>query len=90
MARSAVISAVVASALTAAAFLANPDADDHRDGIRAATEEKSRLAGFLGLGVLKGLVVEYHSAGVVSWTTDDKGVVSIGGFGVVHVPERDR
>jgi hypothetical protein len=90
MARSAVVSAMVATAVTAAAFLSNPDLDAHRAEIRTAVEKQSRLADLLGLGVLKGLVVDYHSAGVVSWTTNADGVVSVGGFGMVFVPERSQ
>ena len=87
MAKAAVFSAVVASALTAAAFLLNPSPEQHRDKIKAAVAERSPLAGALGLGALKAFTSTYHPLGVASYTTVNDHVASIGAFGVVVVLE---
>ncbi len=81
----AVISAIVAAGITAAAFLLNPSAAQHRDRIKEATAERSPLAGALGLGALTAFVSTYHSLGVASYTTVDDRPISYGAFGVVIV-----
>ena len=85
MARSAVISAVVASAVTAAAFLLNPSPEQHRTHIRQTIAERHPLAGAIGIGALTAFTSRYHALGVASYTTVDDRVVSIGAFGVVYV-----
>jgi len=63
----------------------NPSGDRHREAIRAAVAERSPIAGALGLGALKSLIVEYHSWGIASYTVADDHVISVGAFGIVHV-----
>lgn len=85
MAKAALISAVIASALTAVAFLLNPSPEQHRDEIRAAVADRSPIAGALGLGVLTAFTSTYHPLGVASYTTVNERVVSVGAFGMVFV-----
>lgn len=85
MAKAALISAVVASAVTAAAFLLNPSPEQHRDQIRKSVADRSPIAGALGLGVLTAFTSTYHPLGVASYTTVNERVVSVGAFGMVFV-----
>lgn len=92
MARTAVVSAVIAAALTAAAFVLNPSPERHREKIKQAVAERSPLAGALGLGALTAFTSTYHPLGVASYTTVNGRTVSVGAFGVVLVlqPESDK
>lgn len=92
MARTAVVSAVIAAALTAAAFVLNPSPERHREKIKQAVAERSPLAGALGLGALTAFTSTYHPLGVASYTTVNGRTVSVGAFGVVLVlqPEASR
>lgn len=85
MARTAVVSAVIAAALTAAAFVLNPSPERHREKIKQAVAERSPLAGALGLGALTAFTSTYHPLGVASYTTVNDRTVSVGAFGVVLV-----
>lgn len=85
MARTAVVSAVIAAALTAAAFVLNPSPERHRERIKEAVAERSPLAGALGLGALTAFTSTYHPLGVASYTTVNGRTVSVGAFGVVLV-----
>ena len=87
MAKSSIVVAAVAVAVTAAAFLLNPSAEKHRDNIKAAVSERSPLAGALGLGALAAFTSTYHPLGVTSYTTVNDRVVSVGALGVVLVME---
>lgn len=73
-----------------AALVLNPSAETHRSAIRAAVAERSPLAGMLGLGALQSLTVDYHSMGLVSYTTSDAHVISVGALGFVHVLKQPR
>jgi hypothetical protein len=86
---SALLSAGIAAAVTAAAFLLNPSPEKHRDRIKARVAERSPLSGALGLGALKAFTSEYHTIGIASYTTFDDHVLSIGAFGVVVVMSPD-
>lgn len=86
---SALLSAGVAAAVTAAAFVLNPSPDRHRARIQAAVAERSPLSGALGLGALKAYTSEYHSLGIASYTSFDQRVLSVGAFGVVFVMQPD-
>lgn len=68
-----------------AAMALNPSETKHRSAIRDAVAERSPIAGMLGLGALKAMTVEYHSYGIVSYTSSDDDVISIGALGMVHV-----
>lgn len=85
MSRSAVLSAVIASAVTAAAFLLNPSHEQHREKIAQVIAERSPLAGTLGIGALAALTTTYHTLGVASYTTFNDRTVSVGALGIVHV-----
>jgi hypothetical protein len=90
--KGAVLSAVVTASVTAASFLLNPSPERHRDRIRSAVEERSPLAGAIGVGALQAFVSEYHSLGVASYTTVGDETLSIGALGLVFVldPADDR
>lgn len=92
MAKAVIVSAVVASAVTAAAFMLNPAPQQHRDKIRDAIADRSPLAGVLGIGALTAFTSVYHPLGVASYTTVADRTVSIGAFGMVFVlqPSLDR
>lgn len=85
MARTAVASALVAAALTAAAFVLNPSPERHREKIKQAVAERSPLAGALGLGALTAFTSTYHPLGIASYTTVNGRTVSVGAFGLVVV-----
>ena len=83
--RSTILAAVIGSVATAAAFLLNPSAEQHRARITADVAERSPLAGALGIGALQAFSSAYHSLGVASYTTMNERTVSIGAFGMVFV-----
>jgi hypothetical protein len=87
MARSVLISIVSTAAVTAAAFVFNPDEAAHAAAIKAAVAAQRPLAGALGLGVLTAWRAEYHDYGVVSAMRLEGQWVSIGALGYVHVFE---
>jgi hypothetical protein len=92
MARTAIVSAVVAAAVTAAAFLLNPSPDRHREKIKEAIAERSPIAGALGIGALTAFTSTYHPLGVASYTTVNERTISVGALGMVFVlqPKDDR
>lgn len=92
MAKPAVTSAIVAAAVTAAAFLLNPSPEQHRDKIKEAIAERSPLAGALGIGALTAFTSTYHPLGIASYTTINERTVSIGALGMVFVlqPEQEK
>ena len=74
----------VAGALTVVLAIAlNPTAERHRDKIKETLAERSKVAAVLQLGSLKAFVSNYHSLGVVSYTTVRDQVQTVGLFGVV-------
>ena len=73
------------AATLALAVVLNPSAERHRDRVRAAIGERNVLAKALGLGSLAALVSSYHSLGVVSYTSVDGHVLSVGAMGMVFV-----
>jgi hypothetical protein len=83
--KATVVSALVAAAVTAAAFLLNPSAEQHRVKIKAAIAERSPLAGVLGVGVLTAFTSTYHPLGVASYTTVNSRTVTVGALGMVFV-----
>ena len=92
MTRTSIVSAVVAAAVTAAAFLSNPSPEQHRTKIREVIAERSPVAGAFGLGVLTAFTSTYHPLGVASYTTVNDRTVSVGAFGMVFVlqPSQDK
>ena len=85
MAKSMFLTAVVTAAVTAAAFLLNPSAEQHRAKIKETIAERSPIAGALGIGALTAFTSTYHPLGVASYTTANDKTVSIGALGVVYV-----
>lgn len=83
MAKGVFTTAVLASALTAGAFLLNPTPEQHQAKIRAAVAEHQPLAGALGLGLLKSWTAQYHSIGIASYTTDETHLLSVGALSMV-------
>jgi hypothetical protein len=69
------------------ALLLNPGPDAHREKIKQAVAERSRIAGALQLGSVAAFVSSYHSLGVASYTRIDDRVLSWGALGFVHVPD---
>lgn len=92
MTGTSIVSAVVAAAVTAAAFLLNPSPEQHRTKIREVIAERSPVAGAFGLGVLTAFTSTYHPLGVASYTTVNDRTVSVGAFGMVFVlqPSQDK
>ncbi len=87
MARTVVVSAVAAAAVTAAAFVLNPSAERHRAKIKATLAERSPVAAALGIGALTAFASTYHPLGVISYTTVNDKTLSIGALGMVVVLE---
>lgn len=79
------ILALAAAGLGLLMLLLNPGADRHRDALRDATRERSLLESALGLGHVRAFLAEYHSLGLVSYTTVSGETASIGVLGVVMV-----
>jgi len=80
-----IVTALLAAAVTAAAFVFNPSAEQHRDKIRQAVAERSPIAGVLGIGALTAFASTYHPLGVASYTTVNGRTVSVGALGMVFV-----
>lgn len=78
---------LVAGALLALAFALNPSPEKHRARIKDAIGERSQLQRVLGIGHLTSFASTYHSLGVVSYTTVNEKVTSIGVMGMVFVPD---
>ena len=85
MAKTIFLTAVVTVAVTAAAFLLNPSAEQHRAKIKETIAQRSPIAGALGIGALTAFVSTYHPLGVASYTTANDKTVSVGALGVVYV-----
>jgi hypothetical protein len=85
MAKTVFLTAVVTAAVTAAAFLLNPSAEQHRAKIKEAVAQRSPIAGALGIGALTAFTSTYHPIGVASYTTANDKTVSVGALGVVYV-----
>ncbi|MFO1264161.1 MAG: hypothetical protein U1E84_12620 [Rhodoferax sp.] len=77
--------AAVAGVFFVAAFVLNPSAEKHRIQIKESIAERSPLAGFLGVGALTAFASNYHSLGVVSYTSIHDKTVSVGFLGMVFV-----
>ena len=85
MARNALVYAAVGATLTAALFVLNPSADQHRSRIQEVVAERSPLAGVLGVGALAAFTSTYHPLGVASYTTVNGRTLSVGALGMVFV-----
>lgn len=66
-------------------LLLNPSAERHRDAIRDAVNARSPLENVLGVGQLAAFVSRYHSLGLLSYTTVNGDVKSLGMLGAVMV-----
>jgi hypothetical protein len=85
MAKAILVTAVIAVAVTAAAFLLNPSPEQHRAKIKEDIAERSPIAGALGLGALTAFTSTYHPLGVASYTTVNDRTVAVGALGMVFV-----
>jgi hypothetical protein len=85
MTKAPVVSAIVAGAIVALAFMLNPSAEQHRAKIKEAVAERSPIAGALGIGAITAFTSTYHPLGVASYTTLNDRIVSVGAFGTVFV-----
>ena len=81
----ALLAAIVGAAITAAAFIFNASAEQHRTQIKEAIAARSPLASVLGIGALTAFTSSYHSLGIASYTTVDERTVSVGALGMVFV-----
>lgn len=68
-------------------LLLNPSAESHREHIRDTVNGRSQLEGAFGVGQLKAFMARYHSLGLVSYTTVNDKVQSVGVLGAVFVRE---
>jgi hypothetical protein len=82
-----IASLLVAIALVVLALVLNPSADRHRAKIKEAIAERSRLNKALGVGHMTAFVSRYHSVWLVSYTTVNDKVTSVGAFGMVFVAD---
>lgn len=91
MPKAATVSALLAAAVTAAAFVLNPSPETHREKIRETIAERSPVAGALGLGALTAFTSTYHPLGVASYTSANGRTLSVGALGLVFVmqPSQD-
>ncbi len=80
------ISLLFIAGLLVAAVVLNPSAEKHRARIKEAIAERSQLEKSLGVGHLAAFASRYHSFGVASYTTVNDEILSVGAFGMVHVP----
>jgi lipopolysaccharide export LptBFGC system permease protein LptF len=87
MARTTIVTALVAVGLTAVACQLNPTAEQHRARIRAAVVSDNPLIGRLGYGAYTAFKANYHSVGIASITTSGDHLLSIGALGMVYVNE---
>ncbi|MBI3149586.1 MAG: hypothetical protein HYZ17_13840 [Betaproteobacteria bacterium] len=71
--------------LLAFSFLLNPSAEKHRTAIKEATAERSPIAGALGIGAITAFASTYQSWGVLSYTTANDRVRSVGALGIIYV-----
>ncbi|CAG1011694.1 hypothetical protein BURK2_04336 [Burkholderiales bacterium] len=71
--------------LLALAIIFNPSAERHRTAIKEATADRSPIAGALGIGAITAFASTYQSWGVLSYTTANGRVLSVGALGVIYV-----
>lgn len=65
------------------AFILNPSADRHREKIKESISERSQFEEMLGVGHLSAFAARYKSLGIVSYTTVNGDLASVGLFGMV-------
>ena len=92
MLKTPLVTAIVAAALVALAFVLNPSPEQHRAKIKEAITQRSPIAGLFGVGALTAFTSNYHPLGVASYTTVNGRTVSVGAFGAVFVlePSQDK
>jgi len=73
--------------LVAIAFVLNPSADKHRKVIKETIAERSQVDKVFGVGQLTAFASKYHNLFIVSYTTVDGDVQSVGMLGFVFVTE---
>jgi hypothetical protein len=85
MSKKVLVPVLSLAAALALAVALNPSAERHRTKINDAIAERSPVARALALGSLAAFASNYHSLGVVSYTTVGNRTLSIGGMGIVYV-----
>lgn len=78
---------VVAALVLGLMLLLNPSAERHRDAIRDTVNARSPLENVLGVGQLAAFVSRYHSLGLLSYSTVNGKLQSLGVLGAVMVFE---
>lgn len=78
---------VVAALVLGLMLLLNPSAERHRDTIRDTVNTRSPLEGALGVGQIAAFMSRYHSLGLLSYTTVNDRIKSVGLLGAVMVFE---
>jgi hypothetical protein len=81
------LSAALAIALLAFAFVLNPSPEHHRTKIKEIIGERNPIAGALGIGSLTAFASTYHSLGVASYVTAGERTLSVGALGIVFVSQ---
>jgi hypothetical protein len=74
-----------AGVVLALMLLLNPSADRHREHIRDSINGRSQFEGAFGVGQVTAFMARYHSLGLVSYTTVNDKIESIGVLGAVFV-----
>jgi len=69
-------------------LVTNPGAEAHRTALAREFNQRSPLAGAVGVGLLTSQLPDYHSIGVMSFTTEGERTTSIGVLGMVFVLDR--
>lgn len=85
MSKPAYLPAIVAAATIALAVVLNPSPEAHRAKIREVIAERSQLERVLGVGVLTAFASKYKSLGLLSYTTVNDELVSVGVLGMVFI-----
>lgn len=85
MSKPAYLPAIVAAVTIALAVVLNPSPEAHRAKIREVIAERSQLERVLGVGVLTAFASKYKSLGLLSYTTVNDEVVSVGVLGMVFI-----
>ncbi|AVP98783.1 hypothetical protein C7S18_17045 [Ahniella affigens] len=86
---SKIVKLVIGLAIVAGiAVVTNPSPERHRDQIKSQLSERSTLSKVLLVGPLTAFASNYHTLGVMSYTTVNERTVSIGAFGVVVVLDK--
>ena len=79
------MSVIILAGSIALAVVLNPSPDQHRAKIKEAVAARSQLEHLLGVGVLTAFASKYSTLGVLSYTTVNERIISVGLMGMVFV-----